>query len=106
LRKATRGFREVRIASGWIVLQIPIFHHSLLQDIHRFVQKERDKSFLKSLFNKDRRINQIESFYRHIGLIVNAFHVSPVIPCCCQDSVMMPELDLEPAEHAGYVQEQ
>ncbi|KAJ7898239.1 hypothetical protein B0H14DRAFT_2557275 [Mycena olivaceomarginata] len=52
---------------------------NLLQDIHRFVQKEREKSFLKSLFNKDRRINQIESFYRRIGFTVSAFHISGLL---------------------------
>jgi hypothetical protein len=79
----------VRIAPGGIALRILILYYSLLQDIHRFVQKEQDKSFLKSLFNKDPRINQIESFYRRIGLTVSAFHVSLVILCRCQDCVMM-----------------
>ncbi|KAJ7191761.1 kinase-like domain-containing protein, partial [Mycena pura] len=52
---------------------------NLLQDIHRFVEKQRDKSFLKSLFNKDQRIYQIESFYRRIGLVVSAFHISGLL---------------------------
>jgi hypothetical protein len=94
----------VRISAGWIVLQILIFYHSLLQDIHRFVQKEQDKHFLKSLFNKDPRINQIESLYRRIGLSVSAFHVSAVNLCPCQDSVMMSCPDLGTAEHAEYAQ--
>ncbi|KAJ7640512.1 hypothetical protein B0H17DRAFT_1216606 [Mycena rosella] len=42
----------------------------LLQDIHRFVQKEREKSFLKSLLNKDSRINHIES---DVGKILFGF---------------------------------
>ncbi|KAJ7671144.1 hypothetical protein B0H17DRAFT_1209097 [Mycena rosella] len=52
---------------------------SLLQCIHRFVQRERDKAFLKSLLSKDSRINQIESFYRRIGLTVGAFHISSLL---------------------------
>ncbi|KAJ6528988.1 hypothetical protein B0H19DRAFT_1274608 [Mycena capillaripes] len=44
----------------------------LLQDIHRFVQKEREKSFLKSLLNKDSRFNHLDSFYRRIGLTISS----------------------------------
>ncbi|KAJ7718547.1 hypothetical protein B0H16DRAFT_422470 [Mycena metata] len=70
--------RESRIVATSCVKPLGDLEN-LLQDIHRFVQKERDKPFLKSLFNKDQRINQIESFYRHIGLTVSAFNISGLL---------------------------
>jgi hypothetical protein len=66
-----------------------IVNRSLLQDIHRFIQKEREKPFLKSLLNKDSRINKIESFYRRIGLTIGAFHVSVIMFRYRQDGVEM-----------------
>jgi hypothetical protein len=92
------------IISAYQALSASAGFSDILQDIHRFVQKERDKPFLKLLFNKDLRINQIESFYQHIRLAISAFHVSPVILCCCQDSVMMSCPDLRTSEHAEYAQ--
>ncbi|KAJ7439007.1 kinase-like domain-containing protein [Mycena galericulata] len=71
-------FRGSRIVTANCVKPLADLQN-LLQDIHRFVQKERDKAFLKSLLNKDSRINQIESFYRRIGLTVSAFHISGLL---------------------------
>ncbi|KAJ7467453.1 kinase-like domain-containing protein [Mycena galericulata] len=71
-------FRGSRIVTANCVKPLADLEN-LLQDIHRFVQKERDKAFLKSLLNKDSRINQIESFYRRIGLTVSAFHISGLL---------------------------
>ncbi|KAJ7496362.1 hypothetical protein FB451DRAFT_196353 [Mycena latifolia] len=51
----------------------------LLEDIHRFVDKEQSKSFAKSLLTKDSRIASIEGFYRRIGMSVNAFQISGLL---------------------------
>ncbi|KAJ7025722.1 kinase-like domain-containing protein [Mycena alexandri] len=71
-------FRESRIVVANCAKSLSDLE-KLLQDIHRFVQKEREKPFLKSLLNKDSRINQIESFYRHIELTVGAFQISSLL---------------------------
>ncbi|KAJ6530021.1 kinase-like domain-containing protein, partial [Mycena vulgaris] len=52
---------------------------SLLQDIHRFVHKEQERGFFKSLLNKDSRIAKIEAFYRHIGITLGAFQISGLL---------------------------
>jgi hypothetical protein len=53
-----------------------IFYHSLLQDIHRFVEREQNyRNFLKALFNRESRVAAIELFYRRIGTTTKAFQV-------------------------------
>ncbi|KAJ6595916.1 kinase-like domain-containing protein [Mycena sp. CBHHK59/15] len=52
---------------------------SLVEDVYRFVQKEQDRGFLKSLLNKDSRTAGIEGFYRRIGITVNAFQISALL---------------------------
>ncbi|KAF7369965.1 Kinase-like protein [Mycena sanguinolenta] len=49
---------------------------SLLKDIHKFLQTEQDRSFLKALFHGDSRISAIEMFYRRIGTTTTAFQIS------------------------------
>ncbi|KAJ6522383.1 kinase-like domain-containing protein [Mycena capillaripes] len=51
----------------------------LLEDIHRFVDKEQAKGFFKSLLKMDSRIASIEIFYRPIGITVNAFQISGLL---------------------------
>ncbi|KAJ7496428.1 hypothetical protein FB451DRAFT_1549581 [Mycena latifolia] len=51
----------------------------LLEDIHRFVDKEQSKSFAKSLLTKDSRLTSIEAFYRRIGMSINAFQISGLL---------------------------
>ncbi|KAJ6489899.1 hypothetical protein C8R45DRAFT_992094 [Mycena sanguinolenta] len=46
---------------------------SLLKDIHKFLQTEQDRSFLKALFHADSRISAIEMFYRRMGTTTIAF---------------------------------
>ncbi|KAJ6524675.1 kinase-like domain-containing protein [Mycena vulgaris] len=49
---------------------------SLLNDIHRFVDKEQDKNFFKAFWDKDSRITKIEAFYRQIGITLGTFQMS------------------------------
>ncbi|KAJ7108316.1 kinase-like domain-containing protein [Mycena epipterygia] len=51
----------------------------LLKDIQRFVQKEQNSGFLKSLLTKDSRISNIEGFYRRISTTANAFQISSLV---------------------------
>ncbi|KAF7362565.1 Kinase-like protein [Mycena venus] len=51
----------------------------LLEDIHRFVEKEQGRGFLNSLFNQDSRIASIDGFYRRIAITVNAFQISALL---------------------------
>lgn len=48
---------------------------SLLNDIHKFVQTEQDRSFLMALFYADDRVAAIELFYHRIGTTSAAFQV-------------------------------
>ncbi|KAF7362950.1 Kinase-like protein [Mycena venus] len=48
---------------------------TLLEDIHRFVDKEQARGFFKSLLRMNSRVASIELFYRRIGIIVDAFQV-------------------------------
>ncbi|KAF8139574.1 kinase-like domain-containing protein [Mycena galopus ATCC 62051] len=52
---------------------------TLLEDIHRFVDKEQARGFFKSLLKMDSRVASIEVFYRRIGIIVNAFQISGLL---------------------------
>ncbi|KAJ7705640.1 hypothetical protein B0H16DRAFT_1439476 [Mycena metata] len=78
LRTLNVEFKEFRIIAANCVKPLADLE-SLLQDIHRFVQKEREKHFLKLLLTKDLRIGQIESFYRRIGLTVGTFQISSIV---------------------------
>ncbi|KAF7333378.1 Kinase-like protein [Mycena venus] len=49
---------------------------SLLKEIHKFVQTEQDRSFLKALFHADSRVAAIELFYHRIGTTASAFQIS------------------------------
>ncbi|KAF7350710.1 Kinase-like protein [Mycena sanguinolenta] len=49
---------------------------SLLKDIHKFLQTEQARSFLKALFHADSRISAIEMFYRRMGTTTTAFQIS------------------------------
>ncbi|KAJ7122358.1 kinase-like domain-containing protein [Mycena epipterygia] len=51
----------------------------LLEDIHRFVDKEQARGFVKALLNKDSRIASIEGFYRRIDSTVSAFQISALL---------------------------
>ncbi|KAF7340286.1 Kinase-like protein [Mycena venus] len=46
---------------------------SLLEDIHRFVQIEQDRGFLKSLFHAESCVAAIELFYNRITTTTSAF---------------------------------
>jgi hypothetical protein len=50
-------------------------HVRLLQDIHHFVEHEKESGFLKMLFQKDVRVFKIEVFHKRIGGCINAFQV-------------------------------
>ncbi|KAJ7714809.1 kinase-like domain-containing protein [Mycena metata] len=52
---------------------------SLLEDIHRFVEKEQGRGFINSLLNQDSRMATIDGFYRRIAITVNAFQISAVL---------------------------
>jgi hypothetical protein len=45
----------------------------LLDDISNFVQKEVSSSFLKLLFNKNRRVSRIDNYYAHVDVVVESF---------------------------------
>ncbi|KAJ7036924.1 kinase-like domain-containing protein [Mycena alexandri] len=51
----------------------------LLEDIHRFVEKEQDRGFISSLLNQDSRMATIDGFYRRIAITVNAFQISALL---------------------------
>jgi hypothetical protein len=55
----------------------------LLDEISVFVQKEVSSSFLKLLFNKNRRISRIDSYYAHIGTVMESFQASHNIIDIC-----------------------
>ncbi|KAJ7644865.1 kinase-like domain-containing protein [Roridomyces roridus] len=48
----------------------------LLHDIHKFVQKERDRNFLTTLIHADSRVAAIELFYHRIDTTTTAFQIS------------------------------
>ncbi|KAJ7622505.1 kinase-like domain-containing protein [Roridomyces roridus] len=48
----------------------------LLNDIHKFIQKERDRSFLTTVIQADSRVAAIELFYHRIGTTTTAFQIS------------------------------
>ncbi|KAJ7636250.1 kinase-like domain-containing protein [Roridomyces roridus] len=48
----------------------------LLNDIHKFVQIEQERTFLTALFHADARIAAIELFYHRISTTMNSFQVS------------------------------
>ncbi|KAJ7268960.1 kinase-like domain-containing protein [Mycena rebaudengoi] len=52
---------------------------TLLRDIHRFVEKEKESGFLKMLFQKDTRVFKIEAFHKRIGGCINAFQISSLL---------------------------
>ncbi|KAJ7743888.1 hypothetical protein B0H14DRAFT_2987110 [Mycena olivaceomarginata] len=52
---------------------------SLLDDVHRFVRIEQDRSFLKSLLNRESNVVSIETFYHRIGVMVNSFQISALL---------------------------
>ncbi|KAJ7740288.1 kinase-like domain-containing protein [Mycena olivaceomarginata] len=64
-------FKESRLIVGNL--------QTLLEDIHRFVDKEQARGFFKSLLKMDSRVASIELFYRRIGIIVNAFQISGLL---------------------------
>ncbi|KAK6988023.1 kinase-like protein [Favolaschia claudopus] len=49
--------------------------HRLLQDIHRFVDNEKEAGFMKMLLLKDMRLSAIETFNKRIGTLINRFQV-------------------------------
>ncbi|KAF8170487.1 kinase-like domain-containing protein [Mycena galopus ATCC 62051] len=48
---------------------------SLLQEVHRFVEAEKDRSFLKSVFHAESRVASIEMFYHRIDATAKAFEI-------------------------------
>ncbi|KAJ6574586.1 kinase-like domain-containing protein [Mycena capillaripes] len=52
---------------------------TLLRDIHRFVENEKDSGFLKMLFQKDARVFKIEAFHKRIGGCINSFQISSLL---------------------------
>ncbi|KAK7006315.1 kinase-like protein [Favolaschia claudopus] len=51
----------------------------LLQDIHRFVDNEKEAGFMKILLLKDMRLSAIEIFNRRIGTLITRFQVSSLL---------------------------
>ncbi|KAJ7101935.1 hypothetical protein C8R44DRAFT_808907 [Mycena epipterygia] len=49
---------------------------SLLDEIHRFIDKEQGRGFFKSLLTNDSRIASIEGFHRRIGLVAGTFQLA------------------------------
>ncbi|KAF7339029.1 Kinase-like protein [Mycena venus] len=52
---------------------------TLLRDIHRFVENEKESGFLKMLFQRDARAFKIEAFHKRIGGCINAFQISSLL---------------------------
>ncbi|KAF7364573.1 Kinase-like protein [Mycena venus] len=52
---------------------------TLLRDIHRFVETEKDSGLLKMLLQKDGRLSKIEVFYRRIGMSIAAFQIPSLL---------------------------
>ncbi|KAJ7020515.1 hypothetical protein C8F04DRAFT_1050769 [Mycena alexandri] len=52
---------------------------TLLRQVHRFVEEEKERAFLRLLLQKDSRIAKIELFHRRLGMCVNAFQISSLI---------------------------
>ncbi|KAK6980659.1 kinase-like protein [Favolaschia claudopus] len=52
---------------------------TLLQDIHRFVDNEKEAGFMKMLLLKDMRLSAIELFNRRIGTLISRFQVSSLL---------------------------
>ncbi|KAJ7627321.1 kinase-like domain-containing protein [Roridomyces roridus] len=48
----------------------------LLNDIHKFVQLDQERTFLTALFQADARVASIDLFYRRISMTMNSFQVS------------------------------
>jgi hypothetical protein len=48
----------------------------LLEGLSAFVVTAASSAFLKLLFTKERRISQIEGYYRSIGTAIESFQVS------------------------------
>ncbi|KAJ7843249.1 kinase-like domain-containing protein [Mycena olivaceomarginata] len=71
-------FKESRLIVGKCKEQLTDLQ-TLLEDIHRFVDKEQARGFFKSLLKMDSRVASIELFYRRIGIIVNAFQISGLL---------------------------
>ncbi|KAJ7692448.1 hypothetical protein B0H17DRAFT_1179307 [Mycena rosella] len=71
-----RGATRLRAANfGRPLMELKI----LLEDIHRFVEKEQGRGFINALLNKDSRIATIEGFYRRIGITVSTFQISALL---------------------------
>ena len=88
--KACGGaLREIAHGSGKVGALISPYsarlmvYHSLLKDIHRFVDKEQESGFFRSLVDKDARVAKIENFYRRIGMTLSAFQVRLRRFCRC-----------------------
>ncbi|KAF7371194.1 Kinase-like protein [Mycena sanguinolenta] len=52
---------------------------ALLEDIHRFVEKEQRRRFLSALWNQETRSAAIAGFYRRIATTVQAFQISALL---------------------------
>ncbi|KAJ7466190.1 kinase-like domain-containing protein [Mycena galericulata] len=52
---------------------------SLLEEVSKFVEAEKERGFLKSLFHAEARIASIEMFYHRIGTTASAFQISAMI---------------------------
>ncbi|KAJ6471926.1 kinase-like domain-containing protein [Mycena sanguinolenta] len=52
---------------------------ALLEDIHRFVEKEQRRRFLSALWNQDTRSVTIAGFYRRIATTVQTFQISALL---------------------------
>ncbi|KAJ7089048.1 kinase-like domain-containing protein [Mycena crocata] len=51
----------------------------LLEDVHRFVEKEQGRGFVQALWNKDACLTTIEGFYRRIEITVSAFQITALL---------------------------
>ncbi|KAJ7912675.1 kinase-like domain-containing protein [Mycena leptocephala] len=71
-------FSESRLVAGKCVKPLSELE-KLLRDIHRFVETEKESSFLKTLFQKDSRIFKIDAFHRQIGMCIKAFEISSLL---------------------------
>ncbi|KAF7353978.1 Kinase-like protein [Mycena venus] len=52
---------------------------TLLRDIYRFVETEKNSGFLTALLQKDGRLFNIEAFYRRIGMSITAFQIPSLL---------------------------
>ncbi|KAJ7192586.1 kinase-like domain-containing protein [Mycena pura] len=71
-------FSESRLVPEKCIRALADFE-TLLRDIHRFVETEKEVSFIKMLFQKDARVSKIEAFHIRIGMCINAFQISSLL---------------------------